>query len=771
MGDAAPTPVEVPPAAPALSYVHDIKPILDRRCVVCHSCYNAPCQLQLGTYEGLDRGATKAAVYATRLRAQDPTRLFMDAHTTDAWRAKGFTSVLESTADSGFDDSILLELLEAKRRQPAPVGEYHAETDLTCPSTRRELGALLEEHPNRGMPFGFPALSQDEYATIGSWLQEGHPGPSAEEQRAQETPSPGAARQIASWEAFLNRDDAKHAMTARYLYEHFFLAHVSFRGGAGGEFYELLRSTTPPGEPISVIATVRPYDDPGSETFYYRFRRIHSTLVYKTHMVVEFGDERLARYRELFIEPEWEQPPHRVAFDDRAGANAFLIYAQIPPISRYRFLLDDAEYFIRTFIRGPVCKGQVALNVIHDHFWVLFRDPGHDQTVADPGFLIQQAPQLALPDEKGSNERLIRAFSDAYRKRYQAFYRAKTELYHRTTPDGFGLESIWKGRRARDAPLLTVYRHFDSASVHRGALGALPRTIWVIDYPQFERIYYALVAGFDVYGNLSHQTNVRRYMDFLRVEGELNFVEFLPPAHRLPTLQSWYLGDRAIKNVTPEEVLSDLDSQIVYETDDPKRELIERVVDGHLLASAEIGFDPINYQRGDGEPPAMPTSFKTHEDILNGFRALTAPGTAFIEHQNGSNVNVIYVRLKDYEGSDRFFSIVINRWHDNVNTMFGEDKRLDPSKDTIDFLPGSIGAYPNYFFVVEAEDVPDLFDMLANFDGSDGYLAKLHRYGINRSDPRFWETYDWFQRQLDAADPLHAGLYDLNRYYPVALER
>ena len=75
MGDVAPTPVDVPPSAPALSYVHDIKPILDRRCVVCH---NAPCQLQLGSYEVLDRGATKAAVYATRFRAQDPTRLFMD---------------------------------------------------------------------------------------------------------------------------------------------------------------------------------------------------------------------------------------------------------------------------------------------------------------------------------------------------------------------------------------------------------------------------------------------------------------------------------------------------------------------------------------------------------------------------------------------------------------------------------------------------------------------------------------------------------------------
>jgi hypothetical protein len=769
----APPPVPVPdlPRTPAVSYLADVQPILDSRCVVCHSCYNAPCQLKLSSYEGLDRGASKLPVYsAERLRAQAPTRLFMDAQTTEQWRTMGFASVLDDSAAEGFNDSILLELLAAKRLQPVPVGEYHPETDLTCSANRSELGAFLAEHPNRGMPFGFPALSPREYATIATWLEDGRPGPTPEEQRALTTPSPGAAAEIARWEDFLNRDDAKHALTARYLYEHFFLAHVHFPSGEPREFFELVRSTTPPGEPIAVIATRRPYDDPGVSRVYYHFRKIHSTIVYKTHMVVVFDDARLARFRELFIEPEWIGEPHRMPFDDESGANPFLIYAQIPPTSRYRFLLDDSEYFIRTFIRGPVCKGQVALNVIHDHFWVMFRDPEHDLTILDPQFLVEHAAQLDLPNEQGSNERLIRTFSDAYLERYKAFYREKTALYDRAASHDFGLDAIWRARRASDAPFLTVYRHFDSASVHRGALGALPRTLWVIDYSQFERIYYALVAGFDVFGNLSHQANVRRYMDFLRVEGELNFVAFLPVKDRLPTIRSWYLGADAIKNVTPEDVMSGLDSEIHYRSDDPKRELVERIVEEHLLPSTNIHFDRINYTRS-GEIPTMPSSFETREDMLNGLRALTAPGTDFIRHHNDSNVNVILMRVNDYAGADRFFSIVINRWHDNVVTMFREEKQLDPSKDTIDFLEGSIGSYPDFFFVVDGEDVADLIDLLANFDGSEPYQAKLRKYGVNRSDPVFWETYDWFQQRLDEADPLQTGRYDLNRYYPIALER
>jgi hypothetical protein len=111
---------------------------------------------------------------------------------------------------------------------------------------------------------------------------------------------------------------------------------------------------------------------------------------------------------------------------------------------------------------------------------------------------------------------------------------------------------------------------------------------------------------------------------------------------------------------------------------------------------------------------------------------------------------------------------VINRWHDNVNSLFGESKRLDPSKDTIDFIPGSIGAYPNYFLDVAAEDLPDLFDLLTNFDGSPAYLAKLDKYGVNRRDERFWPTYDWFQQKLLEDEPVTGGLYDLNRYYSYA---
>ena len=76
-------PIMVEASQQRVDYIKDVKPILDKRCVVCHSCYNSPCQLKLSSFEGLDRGSSKERVYlAERLFAQDPSRLFVDAKNT-----------------------------------------------------------------------------------------------------------------------------------------------------------------------------------------------------------------------------------------------------------------------------------------------------------------------------------------------------------------------------------------------------------------------------------------------------------------------------------------------------------------------------------------------------------------------------------------------------------------------------------------------------------------------------------------------------------------
>ncbi|QOP44828.1 fatty acid cis/trans isomerase [Sulfurimonas paralvinellae] len=761
-----PKPVAVERADKTVDYLTDVKPVLDKRCVVCHSCYNSPCQAKFSSFEGIDRGASKMAVYnATRLRAADPTRLFIDAQTTQEWRKKGFFTLTQSKENNiTHNDSIMMHLLYDKKMHSEIIGDYSPEHDeLSCPKNKEELADYLDDKPNHGMPYGFPQLTNKEYMTVAQWLAQGAKGPNAKEQKKLTTPSPAALREITKWEKFFNAPDAKHQMTARYLYEHLYLAHIYFPS-AKGEYFQLVRSYTPSGKKAEVIPTRRPFDDPEVDHFYYRFVKLHTTIVHKTHMVFLFDNAALSRFNTLFIQPKWRENPHLISFDAKVSANPFVAFKQIPARSRYQFLLDNAHYIIMTFIRGPVCRGQMALNVIHDHFWVMFEDPKYDIAVIHPEFIDSQIENLSLPIEKVDNG-LMETFSDAYRERYKNYLLAKKRVANRLYKKGLPLQSIWAGEKASDAPLLTVYRHFDSASVSKGILGEKPRTMWVIDYAQFERIYYALVAGYDVFGNVSHQTNIRRYMDFLRMEGELNFLSYMPKEKRLSMLKSWYINDSSVDDYKYREI-EKIGNAIDFKTPYPKYEFINKLLDKRILKSTGIKFDTLNFKNPTKPIPKMPKELKTTEDYIEAARSMTLPGSGFTRYMTYQVVNNIFLRIDMPDGTYITKNLVINRWHDNVNSLFNEESRLNPAKDTMDILDDNVGSYPNAFVIVKFTELADFIDLMKNMQGSDEDIEKLKKYFISRSDKDFWKVYDWFQKHFNETEPIRSGLYDLNRYAP-----
>jgi hypothetical protein len=293
----------------------------------------------------------------------------------------------------------------------------------------------------------------------------------------------------------------------------------------------------------------------------------------------------------------------------------------------------------------------------------------------------------------------------------------------------------------------------------------MPNTMWVIDFPLLERIYYSLVAGFDIYGNVGHQLGTRLYMDALRIEGESYFLDFMPRDNRNAMMESWYTGI-PFKNVHYHP--APVPTGIAYRTDDPKREFVERVVNNHIQVEG-IAFGH-NYLPAGASYPELPEKYESVEDLLQGFVAVSAPGVSFFHHVSDHNANVALVRITNMPGNkDAVVSMVVDRWHDNVRFLFKEKKFLDPEKDRVDFLPGFIGSYPNYFFVVDISDLPDFFDILDNYDGSEQYIQRLEKYGVNRAENNFWEVYDWFQERFTMEQPVRSGLFDLNRYYHKAM--
>ena len=83
---------------------------------------------------------------------------------------------------------------------------------------------------------------------------------------------------------------------------------------------------------------------------------------------------RMDKYRGWFLGAEVRVsalPSYAV----EVASNPFVAFSELPLDSRYRFLLDEAQFFIMNFIKGPVCRGQMAVDVIEDQFWVVFVDP------------------------------------------------------------------------------------------------------------------------------------------------------------------------------------------------------------------------------------------------------------------------------------------------------------------------------------------------------------------------------------------------------------
>ncbi|MCP4686580.1 MAG: isomerase, partial [Desulfobacterales bacterium] len=393
-----------------ISFREEIQPILNRRCAACHGCYDAPCQLKLTCSEGLERGGSKVMIYdATRLLPVKPTRLFIDAKTVEGWRELGFHPVInerDQTEEAHLENSVLNLMLQLKKEHPLPQKtplpndfDLDLERKQTCASAA-EFDEYKKKYPLWGMPYALPGLTDEERKTMVAWIRQGAKimRPPVMSKRAQ--------RIVDEWETFFNGESLKNQLASRYIYEHLFIAHIHFDSLPDREFYRLVRSGTPPGEPVDEINTVRPYDDPGVEKFYYRLRRVESTIVVKNHTVYHMNPGKMDRYKELFLEQEYEVA-ELPSYEVKIASNPFKSFKDLPALSRYRFLLDDAQFIVMGFIKGPVCRGQIALNVVNDHFFVSFFDPEKDVISNDTAFLARVSDHLSMPSEQENNIRFM----------------------------------------------------------------------------------------------------------------------------------------------------------------------------------------------------------------------------------------------------------------------------------------------------------------------------------------------------------------------------
>ena len=745
------------PTAPqngAPEYWHDVRPLLEQRCTVCHGCYDAPCQQNLTSWDGIARGANAELVYSNRLRAAEPSRLFVDAHTPEEWRKKDFHPVLnerDNSREANLQGSVLYRLLDLKRKHPLPeqpvldpgVFTFSLDREQSCPAIEK-MDAFEKDHPAWGMPYGLPGLSDSEFAIMEEWLAAGSP--------VAATPALPATvkKQVALWETFFNGASLKQKLASRYIYEHLYLSHLYFDEAItikanSRYFFRLVRSSTPPGEPIEEIPTRRPYDDPGLSEFWYRIRFDEGTAVEKTHMPYALNAARMQKWTAWFVNADYDVSVLPSYAPDVAG-NPFVAFSDLPVDSRYRFLLGEAQFIVDTFIKGPVCRGQVALGVIEDHFWVFFVNPDEISSKDNNEFLVKESKNLRLPGEDQSNAGVLDWLK--YSKLQKNYLKAKAQYMEKNLAESHKatVDFVWNGGNSNDNAALTIFRHADSASVVKGLVGPPPETAWLVSYALLERIYYLLVAGFDVYGSLGHQLNTRLYMDFLRMEGESNFLSLLPVASRKPIVDFWYRGAR---DDVKEYLFGDhfdylAEADIRFRTNNPQQELYD-------LLAAHIGKNvsqDFSLQQVDDK--------KIRQYI------------ARLQKVNGAGLSefpeVSILRVDAAAGKWRYFTILHNKSYSNISQLLDNAERRRPAEDNLTVVPGIIGAYPNAFFRTTTASLGTFVDQVAGMQGEAGYTALLNDFGVRRTSPDFWAFSDALQRDYVQQEPVTGAILDYNRF-------
>ena len=727
-------------------YSHHVQPIFNGKCIACHSCYNSPCQLNLTSYEGLIRGASQVNLYDfPKVNPRSPTRLFIDAHSEKEWRKKGFFSVVEEKPSN-----LLLKMItEIPGIESGLQNKYDSEYDRVCIKSTAEdqMEAYLDKNPAGRMPLGFPALRSEDIKKITHWLSRGAKGPSSAKMEQKIQNNERLRFHLQKWENFFNGTSIKEKIVARYFYEHLFLAHLYFKSLPKVPF-KLVRSKTKSGV-IKEIGTAFPFSKPG-QTFFYRLRPVINTLTHKVHVPFLLSDTRLRSWKKSLLDQEWVKTPTEMPPYGSEGSNPFETFKDIPRAARYKLFLENSVYFIMTFIKGPVCRGQTALNVINDHFWVFFLDPKYDVLVNSKEAYDRISEQIQFPAKLGGDFSPLVKFRDNYWKS------VKTKFSFLKYSEPLNVNAIWSGDKLNRNANVTVFRHFDSATVLHGLRGRVPKTIWVLDYHVFESIYYNLSAGYNVFGPLLHQLNSRLYMEVSRVASEDLFLSFLPPKSRLFLRNSW-------NEPVPDQKESLMKSVVDLFTDDAKEKLKESLPFEAEQVKSRVAFKTKNpknefltrlIQARFSEKQSMRKKYKNHK-----FSQLNKVSSKVAKHLP----DAILV-LTGTTDESKLWTIVHNKDHYNVAMLLFEDERRRPENDSIDVIEGAATSYANLIVDLRNKDVKKFTQSLMVLKNKNQVWKFLKKYGLSRSDKNFWKVYNDLLEKTFNPLTTERGYIDLNRY-------
>jgi Fatty acid cis/trans isomerase (CTI) len=229
------------------------------------------------------------------------------------------------------------------------------------------------------------------------------------------------------------------------------------------------------------------------------------------------------------------------------------------------------------------------------------------------------------------------------------------------------------------------------------------------------------------------------------MEGEFNFLMFLPEAVRQPLAEYWYRNarDGVQDYIYGHYAVFNRETGIEYRTGDPQREFYD-------LLKARLA--PVLERRH--ELAAVPD--ETLREELEDLASVRGRSLAFLPEMS-------VMRIDQPSGPPQWFTVLRDTAHSNVTHLLREESALIPDEDALTVAAGFIGDYPNAFFRLQRADLPAFTAAVRGFRSEADYHAFATRFAVRRTYAGFWAHSDAVHLAYRHWAPAEAAMFDYNR--------
>jgi hypothetical protein len=229
-------------------------------------------------------------------------------------------------------------------------------------------------------------------------------------------------------------------------------------------------------------------------------------------------------------------------------------------------------------------------------------------------------------------------------------------------------------------------------------------------------------------------------MDFLRLEGEQNFLAVLPETKRHQIKKSWYRkSPPSLSKFFKNNREFSQPSGIEYKTDDPQHELYGLV----KQTLAPVLSEHYDYTK-------VPTP-------LNALNNMPAKAINLLPQLS-------YILVKQDDASHKAYTLIHHNAHYNISSLLNEDGQRAYDEDTATLVPGFIGDYPAaIWYLNDQNEVGEFAQLLPMMQIEADYAALKVKFGIRRSHPEFWKYSDIMHQVAKEYRGVEFGMFDYNR--------